>query len=240
MGSFKIRGGLQLHGEIVPQGAKNEALQVISAVLLSPEEIIISNIPQIRDVIKLIELLQDLGVEVERLSDHDYRFRAKEVNLDYLDTQAFKEQASALRGSVMILGPMLGRFGVAKLPKPGGDKIGRRRLDTHFIGFQKLGAKFNFDREDAFFSVQANKLKGSYMLLDEASVTGTANVIMAAVLAEGTTQIYNAACEPYLQQLCKMLVRMGANIQGIGVKSPNHRRRNFLGRYQTSSTARYD
>jgi UDP-N-acetylglucosamine 1-carboxyvinyltransferase len=216
MGSFKIRGGRQLSGEIIPQGAKNEALQVICAALLSPEEITIRNIPQIRDVIKLIELLEHMGVKVKRLSDHEYRFQAKDVNLDYLDSKSFKKQASALRGSVMILGPMLGRFGMAKLPKPGGDKIGRRRLDTHFIGFQKLGAKFNFDREDSFFSVEATKLKGSFMLLDEASVTGTANVLMAAVMAEGTTQIYNAACEPYLQQLCKMLVNMGAKIQGIG------------------------
>ena len=216
MGSFKIRGGRRLSGEIIPQGAKNEALQVISAVLLSPDEVTIRNIPQIRDVIKLIELLEHMGVTVERLSDHEYRFQAKDVNLDYLDSESFKKQASALRGSVMVLGPMLGRFGIAKLPKPGGDKIGRRRLDTHFIGFQKLGAKFNFDREDAFFSVEATKLKGSFMLLDEASVTGTANVVMAAVMAEGTTQIYNAACEPYLQQLCKMLVKMGAKIQGIG------------------------
>lgn len=216
MGSFKIRGGRQLNGEIIPQGAKNEALQVICAALLSPEEVTIRNIPQIRDVIKLIELLEHMGVNVKRLSDHEYRFQAKDVNLDYLDSKSFKKQASALRGSVMILGPMLGRFGIAKLPKPGGDKIGRRRLDTHFIGFQKLGAKFNFDRKDAFFSVEATKLKGSFMLLDEASVTGTANVLMAAVMAEGTTQIYNAACEPYLQQLCKMLVNMGAKIQGIG------------------------
>jgi len=216
MGSFKIQGGLQLNGEIVPQGAKNEALQVICAVLLTPETVTIRNIPQIRDVIKLIQLLEDLGVVVEAVNDHEYRFTASEVNLDYLETDDFKQQASALRGSVMILGPMLARFGTAKLPKPGGDKIGRRRLDTHFIGFQKLGATFNFNTTDSFFSVKADRLKGCYMLLDEASVTGTANVIMAAVLAEGTTQIYNAACEPYLQQLCKMLVSMGANIEGIG------------------------
>lgn len=216
MTSFKIRGSRKLQGEIVPQGAKNEALQVICATLLSPEPVTIGNIPQIRDVIKLIQLLQDIGVNVEQTGDHEYCFTARDVNLDYLETKSFKEQAGALRGSVMILGPLLARFGSAKLPKPGGDKIGRRRLDTHFIGFQKLGAKFNFDRHDSFFSVKADKLKGCYMLLDEASVTGTANVVMAAVLAEGTTQIYNAACEPYLQQLCKMLVRMGANIQGIG------------------------
>ena len=216
MGSFKILGSRELHGEIVPQGAKNEALQVICAVLLTNKTVTISNIPQIRDVIKLINLLEDMGVKVEKLNDHDYQFTADDVNLDYLETEAFRKQASALRGSVMILGPMLGRFGVAKLPKPGGDKIGRRRLDTHFIGFQKLGAKFNFDSEDAFFTVTAQKLHGQYMLLDEASVTGTANIIMAAVLAEGTTKIYNAACEPYLQQLCKMLVAMGAKIEGIG------------------------
>jgi UDP-N-acetylglucosamine 1-carboxyvinyltransferase len=216
MASFKIQGGHQLHGEIVPQGAKNEALQVICGVLLTSEPVIISNVPQIRDVVKLIQLLEDMGVKVDRLNSHDYRFTSDQVNLSYLETDSYKEQACALRGSVLILGPMLGRFGLAKLPKPGGDKIGRRRLDTHFIGFQKLGAKFNFDRKDSFYSVTATKLKGQYMLLEEASVTGTANIIMAAVLAAGTTQIYNAACEPYLQQLCKMLVGMGADIQGIG------------------------
>ena len=216
MTSFKIRGSRKLHGEIMPQGAKNEALQVICAVLLTPEPVTIGNIPQIRDVIKLIQLLESMGVKVEQTADHEYRFSAGDVNLDYLETKSFKEQAGALRGSVMIMGPLLARFGAAKLPKPGGDKIGRRRLDTHFIGFQKLGAKFNFDRHDSFFSVKADRLKGCYMLLDEASVTGTANVVMAAVLAEGTTQIYNAACEPYLQQLCRMLVSMGARIQGIG------------------------
>ncbi len=216
MGSFKIQGGHQLHGEIIPQGAKNEALQVICGVLLTSEPVTISNVPQIRDVIRLIQLLEDLGVKVDRLSANDYRFTSDNVNLSYLETESYKEQASALRGSVMVLGPMLGRFGMAKLPKPGGDKIGRRRLDTHFIGFQKLGAKFNFDQEDSFYSVTAARLKGQYMLLEEASVTGTANIIMAAVLAKGTTRIYNAACEPYLQQLCKMLLGMGAKIQGIG------------------------
>ena len=224
MGSFQIHGGKQLHGEIVPQGAKNEALQVICGALLTSEPVVINNIPQIRDVIKLIQLLEDLGVKVEKLSDHSYRFTAKNVDISYLETEAFKIQASSLRGSVMILGPMLGRFGTAKLPKPGGDKIGRRRLDTHFIGFQKLGAKFDFDREDSFYSVTAKKLKGQYMLLDEASVTGTANIIMAAVLAEGTTQIYNAACEPYIQQLCKMMVGMGAKIQGTWLQYVDHRR----------------
>jgi len=216
MGSFKIQGGHQLHGEIIPQGAKNEALQVICGVLLTSEPVTISNVPQIRDVIRLIQLLEDLGVKVDRLSANDYRFTSDNVNLSYLETESYKEQASALRGSVMVLGPMLGRFGMAKLPKPGGDKIGRRRLDTHFIGFQKLGAKFKFDQEDSFYSVTAARLKGQYMLLEEASVTGTANIIMAAVLAKGTTRIYNAACEPYLQQLCKMLLGMGAKIQGIG------------------------
>lgn len=216
MGSFKIQGGHQLHGEIIPQGAKNEALQVICGVLLTSEPVTISNIPQIRDVISLIQLLEDLGVNVDHLSANDYRFTSDNVNLSYLETESYKEQAGALRGSVMLLGPMLGRFGMAKLPKPGGDKIGRRRLDTHFIGFQKLGAKFNFDQEDSFYSVTAARLKGQYMLLEEASVTGTANIIMAAVLAKGTTRIYNAACEPYLQQLCKMLLGMGAKIQGIG------------------------
>ena len=216
MASFKIRGGRKLHGEIVPQGAKNEALQVICAILLTPEPVTISNIPQIRDVLKLIQLLENMGVMVEKTGDHQYRFSARDVHPDYLETKSFREQASALRGSVMIVGPMLARFGYAKLPKPGGDKIGRRRLDTHFIGFQKLGAEFNFDRQESFFSVKADKLKGCYMLLDEASVTGTANIVMAAVLAEGTTRIYNAACEPYLQQLCRMLVSMGARIEGIG------------------------
>ncbi len=216
MGSFRIEGGHQLQGEIVPQGAKNEALQIICAVLLTPEPVTIQNIPQIRDVKKLIQLLKDMGVKVENLSSDTCRFTADDVNLGYLETDDFKTQGSALRGSVMILGPLLGRFGKAKLPKPGGDKIGRRRLDTHFIGFEKLGANFNFNTKDAFYQVDATKLKGTYMLLDEASVTGTANILMAAVLAEGETKIYNAACEPYLQQLCKMLVRMGAKIQGIG------------------------
>lgn len=216
MGSFNIQGGHQLHGEIIPQGAKNEALQVICGVLLTSEPVTISNVPQIRDVIRLIQLLEDLGVKVDRLSANDYRFTSDNVNLSYLETESYKEQAGALRGSVMVMGPMLGRFGMAKLPKPGGDKIGRRRLDTHFIGFQKLGAKFNFNQEDSCYSVTATRLNGQYMLLEEASVTGTANIIMAAVLAKGTTRIYNAACEPYLQQLCKMLLRMGAKIQGIG------------------------
>ena len=216
MSSFRVEGGHKLSGEIVPQGAKNEALQIISAVLLTDQEVIINKIPQIRDVLKLIDLLRDFGVEVKKRSDESYGFKAANVNLDFLDTQAFKEKASSLRGSIMILGPLLARFGKGKMPKPGGDKIGRRRLDTHFIGFQKLGAEFHYDATTSFYSVDGSKLKGTYLLLDEASVTGTANIVMAAVMAEGETTIYNAACEPYLQQLCKMLTRMGAKIQGIG------------------------
>ncbi|MBB6612014.1 UDP-N-acetylglucosamine 1-carboxyvinyltransferase [Pontibacter sp. Tf4] len=216
MASFEVIGGNKLKGEIIPQGAKNEALQILCAVLLTPETVTISNIPDIRDVNKLIELLQGLGVTVERLSADTYSFKADNVDLDYLDTEAFVAQGRAIRGSVMIVGPMLARFGKSKMPKPGGDKIGRRRLDTHFEGFEKLGAKFAYNASDNFFSVTADKLKGAYMLLDEASVTGTANILMAAVLAEGTTTIYNAACEPYVQQLCRMLNRMGAKISGIG------------------------
>ena len=216
MASFKIEGGHQLQGEITPQGAKNEALQIICAVLLTSDPVTIHNIPQIRDVNKLIELLEVMGVRVERHHNHSCTFQADNVNISFLESEDFRVKASALRGSVMIMGPLLGRFGTAKLPKPGGDKIGRRRLDTHFIGFEKLGAVFNFDSKDAFYHVDADKLSGAYMLLDEASVTGTANILMAAVMAEGTTKIYNAACEPYLQQLCRMLASMGANIQGIG------------------------
>ncbi|MGV3538207.1 MAG: UDP-N-acetylglucosamine 1-carboxyvinyltransferase [Rufibacter sp.] len=216
MASFEVIGGRPLKGEIIPQGAKNEALQILCAVLLTPEPVIISNIPNIRDVNKLIELLRDMGVDMEQTAPDTYIFKAENVNLDYLSSEKFIEQARAIRGSVMILGPLLARFGVAKLPKPGGDKIGRRRLDTHFIGFEKLGAKFTYDSEDSFYHLEGKNLKGTYMLLDEASVTGTANIVMAAVLAEGITTIYNAACEPYLQQLCKMLVRMGAKINGIG------------------------
>jgi UDP-N-acetylglucosamine 1-carboxyvinyltransferase len=216
MGIFEIKGGKKLKGEIIPQGAKNEALQILCAVLITPEPVTIKNIPQIRDVIKLIELLNKFGVEVTKINDSEYRFCAKNVNLDYMASDDFKSQAAALRGSVMILGPLLARFGTAKVPKPGGDKIGRRRLDTHFIGFEKLGAKFNYDSEDSFYTIDASNLQGTYMLLDEASVTGTANIVMAAVLAKGTTTIYNAACEPYLQQLCAMLNRMGAKISGIG------------------------
>ncbi len=216
MSSFEIRGGKQLKGEIIPQGAKNEALQIICATLLTPEEVIIENIPDIRDVNKLIELLADFGVKVNKPDTGKWSFKADKVNIDFLNTPEFKKKASQLRGSVMIVGPLLARFGKASIPKPGGDKIGRRRLDTHFVGLEKLGARFNFDPETSFYKIESNGLKGCYMLLDEASVTGTANVVMAAVLAEGTTTIYNAACEPYLQQICKMLNRMGANISGIG------------------------
>ena len=216
MSSFIVEGGRRLSGDIYPQGAKNEALQVLCAVLLTPEEIIIRNIPKINDVIRLIELLESLGVEVQKISDDVYSFQAKSVNTDFLLSDEFKNKGASLRGSVMILGPMLSRFGKACTPKPGGDKIGRRRLDTHFVGFQKLGADFSFSENKNFYIVEARELHGAYMHLDEASVTGTANIIMAAVLAKGTTSIYNAACEPYIQQLCKMLNKMGAKISGIG------------------------
>ena len=215
MGTFRIEGGHQLHGEITPQGAKNEALQILCAVLLSEEKITINNIPDIVDVNKLIALLEDLGVKIKKKGKGSYTFKADDVNLDYLQSAKF-EDGRGLRGSIMLVGPLLARFGKGYIPKPGGDKIGRRRLDTHFEGFIKLGAQFRYNKEDHFYGVEADKLKGTYMLLDEASVTGTANIVMAAVLAEGTTTIYNAACEPYLQQLCKMLNRMGAKISGIG------------------------
>ncbi|WP_276363471.1 UDP-N-acetylglucosamine 1-carboxyvinyltransferase [Daejeonella sp. H1SJ63] len=216
MNAFEIVGGKPLKGEIIPQGAKNEALQIISAVLLTEEKITISNIPDIQDVNKLIELIGDLGVKTERINKDTYTFEAKNINLDFFQSAAFKSKGGSLRGSIMIVGPLLARFGKAAIPKPGGDKIGRRRLDTHFLGFEKLGAKFVFDKKTNFFNVDASNLQGAYILLDEASVTGTANVVMAAVLAKGITTIYNAACEPYLQQLCKMLNRMGAKISGIG------------------------
>lgn len=216
MATFKIEGGKQLHGDLHPQGAKNEALQVLCAVLLTPEKVHISNIPEISDVIKLIEILSELGVKTERVSKGNYIFQSDEIRLDYLKTEVFARQAASLRGSIMILGPLLARFGIGYIPQPGGDKIGRRRLDTHFTGLQKLGATFNYNPDEHFYSVEASKLKGTYMLLDEASVTGTANIVMAASMAEGTTTIYNAACEPYVQQLCKMLVSMGATIEGIG------------------------
>lgn len=216
MSSFKVKGGLKLKGEIIPQGAKNEALQILCAVLLSPDKITIHKIPDIRDVNKLIELLSDMGVKVEKIGPESYTFQADNVDLNYLDTDDFLKKASALRGSVMILGPLLGRFGHGRLSKPGGDKIGRRRMDTHFYGFQKLGAEFHYDSKREIFHIDGKNLKGAYMLLDEASVTGTANIVMAAVMAEGKTTIYNAACEPYLQQLCDMLNRMGAKITGVG------------------------
>ncbi|WP_150451480.1 UDP-N-acetylglucosamine 1-carboxyvinyltransferase [Arenibacter lacus] len=216
MGTFKIEGGHQLSGEITPQGAKNEALQILCAVLLTPEKITISNIPDIVDVNKLIALLKDLGVEVHKIDRSTYSFMAKDINLEFLQSAQFKEDGRGLRGSIMLVGPLLARFGKGYVPKPGGDKIGRRRLDTHFEGFIKLGAKFRYNKEEHFYGVEADRLQGTYMLLDEASVTGTANIVMAAVLAEGKTTIYNAACEPYLQQLCKMLNRMGAKITGIG------------------------
>ena len=216
MSVFEIIGGEKLSGEITPQGAKNEALQILCAVLLTPEKVVISNIPDIVDVNKLIDLLKDLGVIIEKTGHEEYTFQANNVNVDYLNTPEFKKKGSSLRGSIMIVGPLLSRFGKGYIPKPGGDKIGRRRLDTHFIGFQNLGAKFIYDEENEFYKVEATNLKGCYMLLDEASVTGTANIVMAAVLAKGLTSIYNAACEPYIQQLCKMLNRMGAKITGIG------------------------
>jgi len=216
MSSFEIKGGCTLKGEITPQGAKNEALQVLSATLLSREEIIIENLPDILDVNNLIELLRQLGVQVQKEEPGKFRFKAQEIDIEYLKTREFKQRASTLRGSNMIMGPLLARFGKAFFPKPGGDKIGRRRMDTHFFGFEKLGATFDFDSDDFFYTVHAKNMKGAYMLLDEASVTGSANIIMAAVMTPGTTTIYNAACEPYVQQLCRMLVSMGARIRGIG------------------------
>lgn len=216
MAIFKIEGGHQLTGEIIPQGAKNEALQVICATLLTPEKVIIHNIPDIHDVNKLIFILGELGVKINRIEANTYSFQADHVDLRYLESEKFKKDGSSLRGSIMIVGPLLSRFGKGYIPRPGGDKIGRRRLDTHFEGFINLGARFRYNPEEHFYGVEADKLKGTYMLLDEASVTGTANILMAAVMAEGETTIYNAACEPYIQQLCKMLVSMGSKIEGIG------------------------
>ncbi|MDG1849410.1 MAG: UDP-N-acetylglucosamine 1-carboxyvinyltransferase [Flavobacteriales bacterium] len=216
MASFKIKGGKKLSGEITPQGAKNEALQILSAVLLTPEKVTINNIPNIVDVNKLIEILGDLGVKIQKLGKGSYSFQADEIDLDHLSSDDFKAKGGRLRGSIMIVGPLLARFGKAAIPRPGGDKIGRRRLDTHFIGFEKLGAEFNYDDKNGFFQIHAEQLKGTFMLLEEASVTGTANIVMAACLAKGETKIYNAACEPYLQQLCKMINRMGGKISGIG------------------------
>ncbi|MDC0579615.1 UDP-N-acetylglucosamine 1-carboxyvinyltransferase [Bacteroidia bacterium] len=216
MGTFKIEGGHQLKGTLTPQGAKNEALQILAAVLLSPKKIILKNIPEIRDILKMIELLKGLGVTVAKLTKGEYSFQADQINLDYFHTEEFRTKGAAIRGSIMIIGPLLARFGIGFIPSPGGDKIGRRRLDTHFIGFENLGAEFTYHKDSGFYKVEAKKLKGSYMLLEEASVTGTANILMAASMADGTTTIYNAACEPYLQQLCKMINSMGGKISGIG------------------------
>ena len=216
MGTFSIKGGVKLKGEVIPQGAKNEALQVICACLLTDKKVIIDNIPEIIDVLKLIDLLKSLGVKVNKIKKNKYSFLADNVDIDYLQSEEFKIKGSSLRGSIMIVGPLLARFGKGFIPKPGGDKIGRRRLDTHFLGLIKLGASFRYNKEEYFYGVEANVLKGDYILLDQASVTGTANILMAAVLAKGKTEIYNAACEPYIQQLCKMLISMGANIKGIG------------------------
>lgn len=216
MSSFLVEGGKSLNGSIVPQGAKNEALQVICATLLTSEEVTIENVPEIRDVIKLIEILKGLGVQITHKEKGIFRFDASKIDINYLKDPRFAEHAASLRGSIMIMGPLLARFGKGVIPQPGGDKIGRRRVDTHFIGLQKLGAQFNFDAENQWYSVSAPRLKGAYMLLDEASVTGTANILMAAVLAEGETTIFNAACEPYIQQLSKMLISMGAKISGVG------------------------
>ena len=216
MDSFEVIGGSRLKGEIIPQGAKNEALQIISAVLLTPEKVTVTNIPDILDVNLLIELLGEMGVKLQRQNPHTCIFQADDVNIDYLHSEAYMKKSGRLRGSVMLAGPLLARFKKAFIPKPGGDKIGRRRLDTHIIGFEKLGAEFQYHPEDGFFHLKAPNLKGTYMLLDEPSVTGTANIVMAAVMAKGRTTIYNAACEPYLQQLCRMLIGMGAKISGIG------------------------
>ena len=216
MSSFVIQGGKPLSGEVIPQGAKNEALQILSAVLLTDQPVTVHRVPSILDVNKLIELLGDMGAVVEKLNSESYRFTCKDIHVDFLESEKFKTKAASLRGSIMILGPLLARYGQAKIPRPGGDKIGRRRLDTHFIGFQNLGAKFEYSKNEGSYQIDASNLKGCYMHLDEASVTGTANIVMAAVLAEGKTTIYNAACEPYLQQLCDMLNRMGAKITGVG------------------------
>ena len=216
MQAFKIKGGIKLSGDITPQGAKNEALQIICATLLTSDKVIINNIPDIIDINKLINLLKSLGVKVDKIKSNCYSFQAENIDLNYLNSEKFKTDGKSLRGSIMIVGPLLARFGKAYIPRPGGDKIGRRRLDTHFEGLIKLGAKFSYNKEDYFYGVEADKLTGTYILLDEASVTGTANILMASVLAEGLTTIYNAACEPYIQQLCKLLCSMGANIKGVG------------------------
>ena len=216
MGTFEIKGGLKLSGDIHPQGAKNEALQILCAILLTPEEVVVHNVPSILDVNKLIDLLQSMGVEVTKLDESSYSFKAQNVDINYLRTDEFRVKAASLRGSIMVVGPLLARFGKGFIPRPGGDKIGRRRLDTHFLGFQRLGASFDFSIAENYYAVEASNLHGCNMLLDEASVTGTANILMAAVMAKGVTTMYNAACEPYVQQLCKLLNRMGAKITGIG------------------------
>ena len=216
MGTFKIEGGQKLKGTLTPQGAKNEALQILAAVLLSAEKITLKNIPEILDILRMIELLKGLGVKVEKLGKGEYTFQSDNINLDYFHTEEFKTKGAAIRGSIIIIGPLLARYGIGYIPSPGGDKIGRRRLDTHFIGFENLGAEFIYNKDTGFYKVEAKNLKGSYMLLEEASVTGTANILMAAVMAEGTTTIYNAACEPYLQQLCRMINSMGGKITGTG------------------------
>ena len=216
MATFKVKGGIKLKGDLHPQGAKNEALQVLCAVLLTPNEVIMENVPNIRDVNILIDLLRDLNVSVRQINESTYSFKADKVDIDYLSSEDYKIKSSRIRGSIMIVGPLLARYGKGYIPRPGGDKIGRRRLDTHFIGFEKLGAKFVYDSKEEFYRVTADQLKGTDMLLDEASVTGTANIVMTAVMAKGKTSIYNAACEPYLQQLCKMLNSMGAKITGVG------------------------
>jgi UDP-N-acetylglucosamine 1-carboxyvinyltransferase len=215
MATFKVKGGIKLKGDLHPQGAKNEALQVLCAVLLTPNEVIMENVPNIRDVNILIDLLRDLNVTVIQINESTYRFKADKVDIDYLSSEDYKTKSSRIRGSIMIVGPLLARYGKGYIPRPGGDKIGRRRLDTHFIGFEKLGANFVYDSKEEFYRVTADQLKGTDMLLDEASVTGTANIVMTAVMAKGKTSIYNAACEPYLQQLCKMLNSMGAKITGL-------------------------
>ena len=216
MAIFKVKGGIKLKGDLHPQGAKNEALQVLCAVLLSPEEVVMENVPNSRDVNILIDLLRDLNVVVNQIDEKTYSFKADNVDINYLSSEDYKEKSSKIRGSIMIVGPLLARYGKGYIPRPGGDKIGRRRLDTHFIGFEKLGAKFVYDSKEEFYRVTANELKGVDMHLEEASVTGTANIVMTAVMAKGQTSIYNAACEPYLQQLCKMLNSMGARITGVG------------------------
>lgn len=216
MNSFEIRGGNPLHGEVIPQGAKNEALQIISATLLTKERVVIKNIPDIQDVRMLIDLMRDLGVEVERITPNEYAFQANNINLEYLISPEYKKKSGKLRGAVMLAGPLLARFKKAYIPQPGGDKIGRRRLDTHILGFERLGANYSYNEEEHFFTLETDELIGTYMLLDEPSVTGTANILMAAIAAKGKTRIYNAACEPYLQQLCRLLNRMGARITGIG------------------------